>query len=153
MDQYFFKQLRTGHLNNEFYCLKFRSMKVNTESDKVQATKGDPRTTAIGRFLRRTNLDEFPQFWNVLRGEMSVVGPRPHMIRHTEEYSRIIDKYKVRHFCRPGITGWAQVNGYRGETDDPELMKKRVEYDIWYIENWSFLVGHSHHISNPILHV
>jgi Undecaprenyl-phosphate glucose phosphotransferase len=134
----FFKQLRTGQLNREFYCLKFRSMKVNPDSDLVQATEFDPRKTKLGNFLRKTNIDELPQFINVLRGDMSVVGPRPHMIRHTEEYSQKIDTYKVRHFCKPGITGWAQVNGFRGETRDSELMRKRVEHDIWYIENWSF---------------
>ena len=134
----FFKQLRTGQLNHEFYCLKFRTMKVNENADNLQASKNDPRKTWLGNFLRKTNIDELPQFINVLKGDMSIVGPRPHMLKHTEEYSEIIEKYKVRHFCKPGITGWAQVNGYRGETETPDLMRKRVEYDIWYIENWTF---------------
>jgi Undecaprenyl-phosphate glucose phosphotransferase len=134
----FFKQKRTGQLNHEFFCKKFRTMAVNSSSDEIQATKNDARITWIGKIMRKTNIDEFPQFWNVLVGDMSVCGPRPHMLKHTEEYSKIISKYKVRHFCKPGITGWAQVNGYRGETSDPKLMSKRVEFDIWYIENWSF---------------
>lgn len=134
----FFRQKRTGQLNNEFYCKKFRTMSLNRFADEKQATKNDTRITWIGRIMRKTNIDEFPQFWNVLVGDMSVCGPRPHMLKHTEEYSKIISKYKVRHFCKPGITGWAQVNGYRGETTDPKLMSKRVQFDIWYIENWSF---------------
>ena len=113
-------------------------MKVNKDADKIQATKNDDRKTFIGNIMRQLNIDEFPQFWNVIKGDMSVVGPRPHMILHTEEYSKIIENYKVRHFCKPGITGWAQVNGFRGETEESELMEKRVEYDIWYIENWTF---------------
>ena len=121
-------------------CLKFRTMRVNNESDKLQATKGDPRITRIGEFLRKTSLDELPQFINVFKGEMSVVGPRPHMLKHTKDYSAIIDKYMVRHFIKPGLTGWAQVNGYRGETKELWQMEKRVEYDVWYIENWNFML-------------
>lgn len=136
----FFRQKRSGRLNEEFYCYKFRSMAMNEDSDTVQATEGDARVTRIGSFLRKSNLDELPQFFNVLIGNMSVVGPRPHMLKHTVEYSRIIDKYMVRHLVKPGITGWAQVNGYRGTTLNPRYMIKRVQYDLWYIENWSFLL-------------
>ena len=135
-----FKQKRTGFMGREFNCLKFRTMRVNNECDKLQATKGDPRITRIGEFLRKTSLDELPQFINVFKGEMSVVGPRPHMLKHTKDYSAIIDKYMVRHFIKPGLTGWAQVNGYRGETKELWQMEKRVEYDVWYIENWNFML-------------
>lgn len=135
-----FKQLRTGLYGKEFYCWKFRSMRVNDAADEKQAQKNDPRKTRIGEFLRKTNLDEMPQFYNVLIGDMSVVGPRPHMLRHTEIYSMMIDKYMVRHLVKPGITGWAQVNGYRGETKNTEQMEGRVKRDVWYIENWSFLL-------------
>jgi Undecaprenyl-phosphate glucose phosphotransferase len=134
----FFKQKRLGRDNQEFTCWKFRSMRMNKEADVKQATKDDPRVTRVGRFLRKSNLDEMPQFWNVLLGHMSVVGPRPHPIRLNEQYRDIIDKYMVRHFVRPGITGWAQVNGFRGETRTPDLMERRVELDVWYLENWSF---------------
>ncbi len=134
----FFKQKRTGLRGKEFYCYKFRTMRLNNNSDKVQATKDDPRVTRVGEFLRKTSIDELPQFWNVLKGDMSVVGPRPHMIKHTEEYSKLIDTYMVRHLIKPGITGWAQVNGYRGETKELWQMKMRVQYDVWYIENWDF---------------
>lgn len=136
----FFKQLRTGKNGEDFLCYKFRTMTVNQDSDSKQATKGDKRITKIGGILRKTSLDEFPQFLNVFMGHMSVVGPRPHMVKHTNEYSQIIDKYLYRHFIVPGITGHAQVNGYRGETNEPELMEKRVEYDTWYIENWSLFL-------------
>ncbi len=134
----FFKQMRLGRDNKEFACWKFRSMRINDEADVKQATKDDPRVTAIGRFLRKSNLDEMPQFINVLFGHMSIVGPRPHPLRLNDQYRDIIDKYMVRHFVRPGITGWAQVNGFRGETRTPELMERRVELDVWYLENWSF---------------
>lgn len=136
----FFRQLRSGKDNKPFFCLKFRSMYVNTEADSVQATKGDKRITRVGAFLRRTSLDEFPQFFNVLRGDMSIVGPRPHMLKHSEDYSRLIDDFMVRQFATPGITGWAQVNGLRGETKETESMAKRVKADLWYMENWSFLL-------------
>lgn len=136
----FFKQLRTGYRGRDFYCWKFRTMKVNADSDKKQAQKDDPRKTRIGDILRKTSIDELPQFINVFLGDMSIVGPRPHMLKHTQDYSRMIDKYMVRHLIKPGITGWAQVNGYRGLTEELWQMEKRVEYDIWYIENWSFML-------------
>ncbi|SKB98203.1 sugar transferase, partial [Parapedobacter luteus] len=117
-----------------------RSMRVNAESDSKQATRGDSRITRIGAFLRRTSLDELPQFFNVWLGHMSVVGPRPHMIKHTEQYSALIDKYMLRQFLKPGITGWAQVNGYRGETTNPAMMERRVAHDIWYLENWTTML-------------
>jgi putative colanic acid biosysnthesis UDP-glucose lipid carrier transferase len=133
----FFRQQRSGQDNKSFWCLKFRSMQVNDNANLVQATKNDARITRLGQFLRRTSLDEFPQFLNVLMGDMSIVGPRPHMLKHTADYSKIIDEYMIRQFLKPGITGWAQVNGFRGETKTLDQMKKRVEYDLWYMENWS----------------
>lgn len=133
----FFKQMRTGLDGREFECLKFRSMHVNADADKVQATKDDPRKYPFGNFMRKANIDELPQFWNVLRGDMSIVGPRPHMLAHTEQYSQLIDKYMVRHFVKPGVTGWAQVTGYRGETKELWQMEGRVKRDIWYMEHWS----------------
>ncbi len=136
----FFKQQRTGYLGRSFNCLKFRTMKVNASADSRQATKDDPRKTRVGEFLRHTSIDELPQFINVWLGDMSIVGPRPHMLRHTEEYTRIIDQYMVRHVVKPGITGWAQVNGYRGITDEVWKMERRVEYDVWYIEHWHFFL-------------
>ena len=135
-----FKQRRTGIYGKSFDCYKFRSMKLNKDADTKQAEKDDPRTTKIGQFLRHYNLDEIPQFYNVLIGDMSVIGPRPHMIKHTELYSSFIDKYMVRHLIKPGITGWAQVNGYRGETITTEQMEGRVRCDVWYLENWSFIL-------------
>ncbi|MDN5286271.1 MAG: Undecaprenyl-phosphate glucose phosphotransferase [Mucilaginibacter sp.] len=136
----FFVQKRSGRDNSPFSCYKFRSMYVNKESDKLQATREDSRITKLGKILRRTSLDELPQFFNVLMGNMSVVGPRPHMISHTEQYSQLIDRFMVRHFLKPGITGWAQVNGLRGETKTTEAMLERVEADVWYLENWSFVL-------------
>ena len=136
----FFRQKRSGLRGDTFVCYKFRSMKVNKEADTMQATKEDPRKTPFGNFMRHTNIDELPQFWNVLIGNMSVVGPRPHMLRHTEEYSKLVPKYMVRHFAKPGITGWAQVNGCRGETKELWQMEDRVKHDIWYIENWTFFL-------------
>lgn len=133
----FFRQLRSGKNGKPFWCYKFRTMSVNQESDTKQAEKNDRRITKVGAILRKTSLDELPQFFNVLIGNMSVVGPRPHMLKHTEEYSAIIENFKVRHFINSGITGYAQVNGYRGETKDNLLMEKRVQYDTWYLENWS----------------
>ena len=134
----FFRQRRTGLDGHEFYCYKFRSMHVNSDADRLQATKDDPRKFAFGDFMRKTNIDELPQFWNVLLGDMSIVGPRPHMLAHTEQYDKLIDRYMVRHFVKPGITGWAQVTGFRGETRELWQMEGRVERDIWYIQHWSF---------------
>lgn len=134
----FFKQARTGLNGKTFTCLKFRSMHVNADADRLQATKDDPRKFPFGEFIRHTNIDEFPQFFNVLKGDMSIVGPRPHMLAHTEQYGNIIDKYMVRHFSLPGITGWAQVSGSRGETKEVWEMEERIQKDIWYIENWTF---------------
>ena len=124
-------------MGREFNCLKFRTMRVNNESDKLQATKGDPRITRIGEFLRKTSLDELPQFINVLTGGMSIVGPRPHAVAHNEQYRQLIEGYMLRHKVKPGITGWAQINGWRGETDTLEKMEKRVEFDLEYIREWS----------------
>lgn len=134
----FFRQKRNGLNDKEFYVIKFRSMKVNAEADTLQATKDDPRKTKWGNIMRKTNLDEMPQFINVLLGDMSIVGPRPHMLKHTEEYSKLINKYMVRHFVKPGITGWSQVTGFRGETKELKDMEGRIKGDIWYIEHWSF---------------
>ena len=134
----FFIQKRTGINNRSFNCLKFRSMKVNNEADVKQATDGDDRITTLGNFLRKSNIDELPQFFNVLVGQMSVVGPRPHMLKHTDQYSKLIESYLVRHYIKPGITGYAQVTGYRGETDELWKMEKRVEYDMIYLEKWNF---------------
>jgi len=136
----FFIQERSGEDNRAFKCFKFRTMKINSDADNKQASKGDARITGIGTFMRKTNLDELPQFFNVLWGNMSLVGPRPHMLMHTEEYRKRIDNYLVRHYAKPGITGWAQVNGFRGETKTLDAMEGRVKHDIYYIENWSFLL-------------
>ncbi len=136
----FFKQRRTGIHGHDFVCYKFRTMRVNAEADSLQATENDPRKTRFGDFLRRSSLDELPQFFNVLIGNMSVVGPRPHMVSHTEEYMQLIDKYMIRHAVKPGITGWAQVNGYRGGTKHLWQMEKRVDYDVWYITNWNIFL-------------
>jgi len=136
----FFVQERSGRDNESFPCYKFRTMYVNDAANKVQARQNDARITKVGSFLRRTSMDELPQFFNVLLGNMSVVGPRPHMLSHTEQYSELINNFLVRHYAKPGITGWAQVNGFRGETKELADMEGRVEHDIWYIENWSFLL-------------
>lgn len=136
----FFMQKRTGLRGNTFKCYKFRTMKENVDSDRLQATRNDVRITRWGHLLRKTNLDETPQFINVLIGNMSVVGPRPHMVKHTEEYSRQINGYMMRHWIKPGITGWSQVNGFRGETKRLADMRNRIKYDIWYIDHWSFLL-------------
>lgn len=135
----FYRQQRHGWNGEAFDVLKFRSMVVHTEEDGqvTQATQGDARITPFGAFLRRTSLDELPQFINVLKGDMSIVGPRPHAIAHNDYYSEQIDGYMLRHKMKPGITGWAQVNGWRGETDTLDKMQKRVEFDLWYIEHWS----------------
>ncbi|GAB3215016.1 hypothetical protein GCM10027295_06580 [Pseudaeromonas pectinilytica] len=133
-----FKQRRYGIDGKSIEIWKFRSMSVMENGDKVvQATKGDSRLTCIGGFLRATSLDELPQFINVLKGDMSIVGPRPHAVAHNEEYRKLIKGYMLRHKVKPGITGWAQVNGWRGETDTLEKMERRVEFDLEYIRSWS----------------
>lgn len=134
----FFRQKRNGLNGEEFGMLKFRSMHINEQADTVQATADDPRKFPFGDFMRRTSIDELPQFINVFFGSMSVVGPRPHMLTHTASYSRLINQYMIRHWVKPGITGWAQVNGFRGETKELEQMEQRVHADIWYVEHWSF---------------
>lgn len=136
----FFKQQRSGRAGKDFLCFKFRTMVVNPEADTRQATKNDDRITRLGRFLRESNIDELPQFINVLLGDMSVVGPRPHMLKHTQEYSKTISNYMLRHLIKPGVTGLAQAKGYRGQTDDNYSMKNRVRVDILYIERWTFLL-------------
>jgi len=133
----FFKQGRPGLNENEFYCYKFRSMQVNDVTEK-EASRNDPRVTRIGRFMRKTSIDELPQFFNVLFGDMSIVGPRPHLWSQTKVFSNKIKKYMNRHYVKPGITGLAQVKGYRGEIESDEDMIFRIKYDIFYIENWSF---------------
>ena len=136
----FFKQKRNGLDYKEFYCYKFRSMRPNPEAHLHQIRKNDPRVTRVGRIIRKTSIDELPQFINVLKGEMSVVGPRPHMVSHTHMYAEKIDKFMVRHFIKPGITGLAQVSGFRGEVEDDNHIINRVKYDIFYLENWSLLL-------------
>ncbi|MBR9758308.1 MAG: undecaprenyl-phosphate glucose phosphotransferase [Algicola sp.] len=133
----FFKQSRNGFNYREFDCYKFRSMMPNKDAHLYQATRGDLRVTKVGRFIRKTSIDELPQFFNVLFGDMSVVGPRPHMVSHTNMYAKKIDKFMVRHFVKPGITGLAQVSGFRGEVETDKDIIGRVKYDIFYIENWS----------------
>jgi putative colanic acid biosynthesis UDP-glucose lipid carrier transferase len=137
-----FRQLRHGFNNSSITVLKFRTMYHDPTPDPIvrQARPDDPRVTRLGRFLRRMSLDELPQLVNVLRGDMSLVGPRPHAIPHDEKYASLIDNYLARHRVRPGITGLAQVNGYRGETDTVEKMRKRIEHDLKYIEEWSLLL-------------
>ena len=132
-----FKQQRTGKDDQPFWCYKFRTMVVNEHAHAHHAQKNDARITSIGKFLRKSSLDELPQFFNVLIGNMSVVGPRPHMLKHTEEYRQTIENFMVRHSIKPGITGWAQVKGFRGNTTGDEMMENRVKHDIWYLENWS----------------
>ncbi|MBK8600194.1 MAG: exopolysaccharide biosynthesis polyprenyl glycosylphosphotransferase [Flavobacterium sp.] len=136
----FFKQKRNGLNYKEFSCIKFRSMNLNAIADLEQVSKNDPRITAVGKFIRKTSIDELPQFFNVFVGDMSVVGPRPHMVSHTEMYAQKIDKFMVRHFIKPGITGLAQTNGYRGEVENDADIIFRVKYDIFYVENWSVLL-------------
>lgn len=136
----FFKQSRNGFNYKEFDCYKFRSMMPNKDANLYQATRGDLRITKVGRFIRKTSIDELPQFFNVLFGDMSVVGPRPHMVSHTDMYAKKIDKFMVRHFVKPGITGLAQTSGYRGEVETDKDIIGRVKYDIFYIENWSIFL-------------
>ncbi|WP_139422932.1 exopolysaccharide biosynthesis polyprenyl glycosylphosphotransferase [Chryseobacterium mulctrae] len=136
----FFLQKRSGLNNEPFNCIKFRSMKSNTNADIQTARKNDARITKFGAFIRKTSIDELPQFINVFLGEMSVVGPRPHMLSQTEMYSKITKKYMTRHIVKPGITGWAQVMGARGEIFSHGDMERRIEKDVWYIQNWSFFL-------------
>ena len=136
-DGLFFIQPRSGLNNRTFNCIKFRTMKKNGEAHTTQATENDNRITPLGRFLRKTSMDELPQFINVLFGDMTVIGPRPHMLKHTDQYKSIVDKFMVRHTVKPGISGYAQVNGYRGEIKKVKDLKNRITLDIEYIENWS----------------
>lgn len=136
----FFKQKRNGLDYEEFDCYKFRSMRPNPTADLHQVSRGDQRITRVGKFLRKTSLDELPQFINVLFGDMSTVGPRPHMVSHTHMYAERVDKFMVRHFVKPGITGLAQVSGYRGEVESEKDIINRVRYDIFYLENWSLFL-------------
>ena len=133
----FFKQERSGLNNKTFKCIKFRSMKVNAAANTQQATKGDTRITSVGAFLRRTSLDELPQFLNVLKGQMSIVGPRPHMLKHTKDYSKLVGNFMNRHAIKPGITGLAQIRGYRGEISDFVLLNNRIRFDRFYVNNWT----------------
>jgi putative colanic acid biosysnthesis UDP-glucose lipid carrier transferase len=133
----FFKQLRHGKNNIPFYCYKFRTMRANKEADTKQATENDPRVTPLGRFLRKTSLDELPQFFNVFMGEMSVVGPRPHAIPMNQKFCEEIDNFMYRHTVKPGITGLAQAKGYRGETRNFFDIYSRCKLDIFYVDNWS----------------
>jgi putative colanic acid biosynthesis UDP-glucose lipid carrier transferase len=133
----FFVQWRSGKNNKQFRCFKFRSLSINADAHIRQVTRNDDRMTKLGRLLRKTNLDELPQFFNVLAGSMSVVGPRPHMLRHTETFSKILGQYMIRHFVKPGLTGWAQVKGFRGEIKREDQLRQRIEHDIWYLEHWS----------------
>jgi len=136
----FFKQLRNGLNYEPFYCYKFRSMRPNKDADRKQVTKDDERVTRLGRILRKTSVDELPQFFNVLKGEMSVVGPRPHMIAENERFKGKVERFLGRHYVKPGITGLAQVKGYRGEVITDEDIRNRVKYDLYYIENWSIFL-------------
>ena len=136
----YFKQIRDGLRGDSFVCYKYRSMGVNNRSEKDQTVKDDVRITKVGRFIRKTSIDELPQFINVLKGEMSVVGPRPHMLSQSEKFVKIVDKYIVRHYVKPGITGLAQVRGFRGEIESDNDIISRVKLDIFYIENWSFIL-------------
>lgn len=136
----FYRQERTGLKGRTFNCLKFRTLLYDPSADESPVAKSDPRVTAVGRFLRKTSLDELPQVFNVLKGDMSIVGPRPHMVSHTDIYRNLVDRYMLRHTVKPGITGWAQVNGLRGGTDHLWKMERRVECDVWYIEHWSLLL-------------
>jgi len=134
----FFRQKRNGYNHKVITVLKFRTMTVMEDGPSLQqATRNDGRVTRVGKFLRRTSLDELPQIINVLRGKMSLVGPRPHAISHNQYYGAMLERYANRHCVKPGITGWAQIHGYRGPTEDPDKMRKRVELDLYYIDNWS----------------
>lgn len=132
-----FRQKRNGYHGKVFTCYKFRSMVVNHSSNEASTERNDSRITRVGRFIRKTSIDELPQFFNVLKGDMSVVGPRPHILKQTEDYRKLLDNYMIRHQIKPGITGWAQINNLRGTTETVAQMEQRVKADIWYIENWS----------------
>jgi undecaprenyl-phosphate galactose phosphotransferase/putative colanic acid biosynthesis UDP-glucose lipid carrier transferase len=137
----FFQQKRNGFNDQAFNIFKFRTMHVLEDGAVVQqAIRNDPRVTRLGRWLRRSSIDELPQLFNVIRGEMSLVGPRPHAASHNSEYEKLIANYAFRHHVKPGLTGWAQINGWRGETRTIEQMERRVEHDLWYINNWSPLL-------------
>jgi lipopolysaccharide/colanic/teichoic acid biosynthesis glycosyltransferase len=136
----FFKQKRTGTDGKVFTCFKFRTMHRNPDADLHKAVANDKRVMPVGRLLRKTGLDELPQFINVLLGQMSVVGPRPHMLKHTEQYRKMVRKFMMRHTVKPGITGLAQVRGFRGEIRKISELKQRVQLDVSYIENWSFML-------------
>jgi undecaprenyl-phosphate galactose phosphotransferase/putative colanic acid biosynthesis UDP-glucose lipid carrier transferase len=136
-----FRQQRNGFNGQPFKIFKFRTMHVLEDGAVIpQAQRNDPRVTRLGHWLRRSSIDELPQLFNVIRGDMSLVGPRPHAASHNSEYAKLIANYAFRHHVKPGLTGWAQVNGYRGETRTVEQMERRIEYDLWYINNWSLLL-------------
>jgi len=136
----FYRQKRSGRHNRTFYCLKFRTMTYDKNAEFKAATKNDRRVTNLGRFLRKTSIDEFAQFYNVFVGDMSIVGPRPHPLKLNEDFMNKVEKYMLRHVIKPGITGLAQAKGYRGEVFDTLTMKQRIKIDIFYIENWSFIL-------------
>jgi len=136
----FYKQKRSGKNNKVFFCLKFRTMTYIKNAEFRPATKDDCRVTRVGKFLRKTSLDEFPQFFNVFIGDMSTVGPRPHPLKLNDDFQHRVDKYMLRHVVKPGVTGLAQAKGYRGEVSDTLTMKQRIKVDIFYIENWSFML-------------
>ena len=136
----FFLQDRTGWDGRRFTIYKLRSLKNFQFKKTEQVTVGDKRLLKIGKFIRKYSIDEIPQFFNVLKGDMSIVGPRPHMVEHDIYYSSLFKNFLKRHKTNPGITGWAQVNGFRGETKEPELMKKRMDFDLWYLNNWTFFL-------------
>jgi exopolysaccharide biosynthesis polyprenyl glycosylphosphotransferase len=147
-----FRQKRQGRNGYTFDIYKFRTMKIHEDQEGVtQAKKNDDRVTQVGSILRRTSLDELPQLFNVLKGDMSIVGPRPHAVEHNQYYSQMIPNYMCRHHVAPGLTGWAQINGCRGETETIEKMEKRVEYDLWYIKNWSPLLDVKIILKTPLV--
>ena len=146
-----FRQRRHGYNHKIIEVLKFRSMTCMDDGGQVvQATRKDPRITGVGRILRRTSLDELPQLINVLKGEMSIVGPRPHALAHNSYYGDIVENYANRHRVKPGITGWAQVHGFRGETENPEMMAQRIRYDLEYIDNWSLWLDFKIIVMTPL---
>ena len=136
----FFTQNRTGWDGRRFKIYKLRTLKKTSFDKTIQVTKGDSRLLKIGKLIRKYSVDEIPQFLNVLLGDMSIVGPRPHMVEHDIQYSKLFKNFLKRHKCNPGLTGWAQVNGLRGATPNPENMKKRMEHDLWYLNNWTLIL-------------